>query len=157
MSPTSFRVFDSRLAIQASLPLICKYQHAAAEHWFVFLPLLFLLSVPAGSWSYKCLYREALMCAKPLSPLAQTTVFTHAANHKRPIQGAQIFCFTSGFPSCFSVLNTGGGKRVSSGKTTSKIHSFVCKKMLKEFIMRAHTGDFVYFRDINKFSHKMIL
>lgn len=41
LSFTSFRVFDSRLAIQASLPLICKYQHAAAEPWFVFPSLYF--------------------------------------------------------------------------------------------------------------------
>lgn len=41
LSLTSFTVFDSRLAIQASLPLICKYQHAAPEPWFVFLALLF--------------------------------------------------------------------------------------------------------------------
>lgn len=101
LSLTWFRLFDSRLAIQASLPLICKYQHAAPEPRFVFLALLVLLSVPAGYWSYKCLDRETLHWAKSLSLSAKTAVFTHAADHKPPIHRAHFLSVLCWVPSCF--------------------------------------------------------
>lgn len=71
---TSFRAFNSQLTIQASVP-----PHMPQ---FVFLALLFFPSVPAGSWSYKCLDREELNSTPLLSLLALMAVFTHAADPK---------------------------------------------------------------------------
>lgn len=43
------------------------------------------------------------------------------------------------------------------GKLLEKFILLSVRKELKEFNMGAHKGDFVYFRDIYKFSYKMIL
>lgn len=56
LSCTSFRVFDSLLAIESGLPLICKYQHGAPE--------------PASSF---LLYFSLCLC---LQALGATSVYT---------------------------------------------------------------------------------
>lgn len=90
--------------------------------------VLFLLSVPAGSWSYKCLDREALRWAKSLSPSAQTAVFTHAADPKPVKPQGSFFQLHLWVSLLFSVLNA---RQRHQGQLLQKyiyIYIFVCKK-----------------------------
>lgn len=131
LSLTSFRVFDFRLAIQAGLPLICKYQHAAPEPWFVFLALLLLLSVPAGSKSYKCLDREALtepsLCPRRLRrPCSHTLQITNLL-----CTGLISSALSLGFPPVFCPEYRRRKENIFRGNCL-KMYSFVRKKGRKE-------------------------
>lgn len=88
---TLFRVFDSQLA--NSLPVICKYQHAPPEARFVFRALLFLLSVPTGSWSYKCLDSVKLSQAFVVPVGSDGRVCTRCRSQTCYPQGSFFFFF----------------------------------------------------------------
>lgn len=152
MSPaTSFTPFDSRLAIQAGSPLICKHQPAAAEPRSAFpRSAFFPPSVPAGSWSYKCLYREVLKLSQAFVPAGPDgRVHTRCRSQTSHPQGSPFFfCFSQlhfWVSLLFSVLNTEGGKELICGENcflNFNISFFffylVRKKELKEFNVGAH-------------------
>lgn len=103
LSLTSFTVFDSRLAIQASLPLICKYQHAAPEPWFVFLALLFPSVCACRLLELQVFIQRNVKLSQVFVPVGSGgRVHTRSRSQTCYPKGSFFFfSFILGFPSCF--------------------------------------------------------
>lgn len=95
---TSFRAFNSQLTIQASVPLICKYQHAAPPHASVCLSCSAFLSVCARRLLELQVFRQRRVTFNPAFVPVGSDGRVHTCSRSQ--NKSHSFNFIPTFPSC---------------------------------------------------------